>query len=163
MAAKFNADEIFEIAEQIEKNGAAFYRKAAETLSDEKHEALLQELAAMEDDHLKTFHQLRQELTAGERADFVPDPEGQAEQYLRAFASGHVFDLQAEPAAFLAGGRTLEEILVKAIQIEKDSVAFYVGIEALVPQGLGRGHVKEIIQQDMGHITQLSERLREVK
>ncbi len=27
MSYDFNADEIFEMAEQIEKNGAAFYRK----------------------------------------------------------------------------------------------------------------------------------------
>ncbi len=30
MPQRFNADEIFEIAEQIERNGAAFYRRAAE-------------------------------------------------------------------------------------------------------------------------------------
>jgi len=29
MPQRFNEDEIFEIAEQIERNGAAFYRRAA--------------------------------------------------------------------------------------------------------------------------------------
>ena len=29
----FNADEIFEMAERLEKNGAAFYRNAAEAVS----------------------------------------------------------------------------------------------------------------------------------
>ena len=34
MSYDFNADEIFEIAEQIERNGAKFYRNAAESIAD---------------------------------------------------------------------------------------------------------------------------------
>ena len=33
MSIVFNADEVFETAAQIERNGAAFYRKAAGTYS----------------------------------------------------------------------------------------------------------------------------------
>ena len=33
MGYGFNADEIFEIAEQIERNGGAFYRRVAEMIS----------------------------------------------------------------------------------------------------------------------------------
>ena len=32
MGLDFNADEVFEIAEQIERNGAEFYRTAAENI-----------------------------------------------------------------------------------------------------------------------------------
>lgn len=35
MSISFNAIEIFEIAERIERNGVKFYRKAAEGLSDQ--------------------------------------------------------------------------------------------------------------------------------
>ena len=34
MAFDFNADEIYEMAQQIERNGAAFYRKAAEAVDE---------------------------------------------------------------------------------------------------------------------------------
>ena len=34
MSYEFNADEVFEIAEQIERNGAKFYRTAAKNVSD---------------------------------------------------------------------------------------------------------------------------------
>ena len=34
MSTKFSADEIYEMAEQIERNGAAFYRKAAASFDD---------------------------------------------------------------------------------------------------------------------------------
>ncbi len=36
MAISFNLDEIFEMAEQIEKNGASFYREAARKTGDKK-------------------------------------------------------------------------------------------------------------------------------
>ena len=34
MPITFNANEIFEMAEEMERNGARFYRKAAENASD---------------------------------------------------------------------------------------------------------------------------------
>lgn len=37
MSFNFNADEIFEMAEEIERNGAKFYRKAAEGSVSEKN------------------------------------------------------------------------------------------------------------------------------
>ena len=53
MPMPFNADEVFEMAEQIEVNGARFYRASADKFPALKE--LLLELAAMEDDHQKTF------------------------------------------------------------------------------------------------------------
>jgi len=41
MAYVFNINEILEMAQQIEKNGAAFYRKAAKGISDSKNSELL--------------------------------------------------------------------------------------------------------------------------
>jgi len=51
MGYDFNADEIFEMAEQIERNGASFYRKSAESIDDPAEKKLLLDLAAMEDEH----------------------------------------------------------------------------------------------------------------
>ena len=59
MSIKFNADEIFEIAIQIEKNGEKFYRKAAEAVSDEDARQTFIELADMEVAHIKTFADMR--------------------------------------------------------------------------------------------------------
>ncbi len=57
----FSADEIFEIAEQIERNGANFYRKAAESAEGDNRNLLLR-LAKMEDDHEKIFATMRAEF-----------------------------------------------------------------------------------------------------
>ena len=45
---KFNVDEIYEIAEQLERNGAKFYRQAARIAPNDKARELMNSLAAME-------------------------------------------------------------------------------------------------------------------
>ena len=55
MSIDFNADEVFEIAEQIERNGAKFYRTSAKNISDVNNKNFLIQLAEMEDEHEKTF------------------------------------------------------------------------------------------------------------
>ncbi len=55
MSFEFNADEILEMAEQIERNGARFYRKAAELVKDAAVSKLLQDLAAWEDGSYRIF------------------------------------------------------------------------------------------------------------
>ena len=62
MPTPISADEVFEMACEMERNGGAFYRRAAEQAADDGNRELLTGLAAMEDDHLKTFSALREEF-----------------------------------------------------------------------------------------------------
>ena len=71
----FDADEIFEMAEQIEHNGAKFYRKAAEPIAGGNRDLLLR-LAVMEDEHERTFAGMRGEMSDAEKAPFTPDFPG---------------------------------------------------------------------------------------
>ena len=64
MGIDFNADEVFEIAEQIERNGVKFYKSAAEKIQDEDKKKLLNDLAEMEVEHEQTFKALRSQLSA---------------------------------------------------------------------------------------------------
>lgn len=153
-----NADGILEIAEQIERNGARFYREAAESMGGEVHDLLLR-LAAMEDDHEKTFSRMRKKLSSTERRATVFDPDGQLTLYLQAFADGHVFDIKADPAEFLSGGKTPRQVLTKAIELEKDSVVFYLGVRPMVPERLGAGWVEDIMAEEIGHIGLLGKQL----
>jgi len=159
---KFNADEILEMAEQIERNGAKFYRKAAQSAQADAGK-LLNQLADMEQQHEKTFAQMRAELGGAQRRYATPDPDNQAAGYLQAVADGKVFDVSADPAETLTGNESLKEILLTAISLEKESVVFYTGIKELVGEELGREKIEAIIGQEMGHITTLSEQLAAVK
>ena len=77
MSYDFNADDVFKMAEQIEKNGAIFYRQAAADVSDEDAKAFLLDLAVMEDDHEKTFTAMRKKLSEQEKTATVFDPAGE--------------------------------------------------------------------------------------
>lgn len=154
----FAADEIFEIAEQIERNGAKFYRKAAEAAPAKNREALMK-LAEMEDEHEKTFQEIRGRLSGTELSSQTADPDQQCRLYLRAYAEGKVFDTGAEAAEKLTGSESPAEILLTAIGLEKDSIVFYVAMKKLVPQNLGGDKIDAIIEQEMGHIVTLKEQL----
>jgi len=155
MSYDFNADDIFEMAQQIEKNGASFYRKAAEGIQDPENKAMLLELAKMEDQHEKTFLSMRSELSAKEKESTTFDPNGEAVQYLKALADTRVFfEKEIDTASMIA-------ILKEAITAEKDSIVFYLGMKELVPEKMGRSRVENIIKEEMGHIRLLAGKLRE--
>lgn len=161
MSITFNADEIFELAEQIERNGAKFYRAAAEQLPEVRE--VLTDLAVMEDEHEKTFAEMRLQLSGREREQLVFDPDGEAQMYLRVMAGGQVFDVKAEPAEQLKGKETAEDILETAIDIEKESIAFYAGLKECIPSRAGKNKVKAIIREEFGHIATLNEKLSALK
>ena len=157
MIYDFNADDIFEIAEQMERNGAKFYRTAATAMHDEKAKSLLERLAAMEDDHEKTFSQMRSQLKGKETAATVFDPQGEAVLYLRALADRQVF-FQKE-----IDTSSIETVLKDAIGAEKDAIVFYLGMRDAVPKELGGDRLNDIIKEEMSHIRLLSAELAAVR
>lgn len=153
MIYDFNADDIFEIAEELEHNGAQFYRTAAEAVKDSGARDLLLHLSVMEDDHEKTFARMRSQLKASETTATVFDPQGEAAGYLKALADTRVFFEKKIDTS------SLEGILKDAITAEKDSIVFYLGMLELVPEKLGRSRLNDVIKQEMGHLRQLSKEL----
>jgi rubrerythrin len=160
MSMRFNADDVLEMALEIERNGAAFYTRAAELQQDPHGRATLLELAAMEEDHEKTFADMRDGLTAEERKETTHDPVGQLPLYLRAMADKQVFDTKASPADRLTGKESVADLLRYAIGMEKDSIVFYIGLQELVPERVGAARVGHIIKEEMGHIATLGDLMR---
>jgi rubrerythrin len=157
MIYDFNADEIFEMAEQMERNGIQFYTTAAENISDHDAKNLLLEFAAMEKEHEKIFSEMRKELSSQEKKSTVFDPECDAAYYLKALVDTRVFfDKKIDVSS-------IENILKDAIQAEKDSIVFYLGMKEAVPEGLGKSRLDHIIKEEMGHIRMLSGKLVKIK
>ena len=163
MSIPFNADEIFQIAEQIERNGARFYRRASQGFTDARARELLLDLAIAEDEHEKAVAAMRAKLARQEREPTVADPYGEAVWYLQAMAGGQLFDVKADPSELLTGKETMEEILRTAIGLEKDSIVFYLGMKDIVPEELGKPRVDAIIKVEMGHIAALTKALASLK
>lgn len=147
MAAMFNALEILTIAEQIEKNGVAFYTRAAELFDNPDARKVLHQLIKWETKHEKFFSDMKRELAQTrtfESWDTTYDPKW--------MAGLAVFGIRSDPKDELSGKESQDDILRRAIQKEKDSIVFYNGLSDFVPDGASRKEINNIIGQEKQHI-----------
>jgi rubrerythrin len=163
MPVGFNADEVFEMAIQIEMNGAAFYRKAAGLQSDPENRTLLESLASMEDKHQEIFENMRKELPGKDKGGKVFDPYGELSQYLSAMADTHGGEGSPSAADALTGSETLEDIVTIALGLEKESILFYLGMKDMVPPKYGQDKIEDIIKEERKHVVQLTGILNKMK
>jgi rubrerythrin len=163
MGITFNADEIFEMAENIERDGAMFYRQAAKNAADKKTKQMFLDLANMEDKHLATFQEMRKGLSGREKEEMIFDPDNQAAMYLQTMAAGHGWEGKKSLTETLTGGEKIEDVLKIAIEAEQNSVVFYSGLKELVPPRAGRDKVEAIIKEELGHIAILNQQLALLK
>jgi rubrerythrin len=154
----FKADEVFEMAEQMERDGAKFYRKAAES-ADEPARTLLLDLATMEDDHKKTFAAMRRDLPHDETESPVLYPDNQAVKYLQAMVAGKVF--AEDPSEALSGAESIATVFETAIELEKSAIVFYQSLKSAAPKEFGQEQIDEIIDEEIGHILTLTKQFIE--
>lgn len=162
MAVRFNADEILRVAERIEENAEKFYRRAAELHSNENVQFLL-ELAEMEKDHRVTFAKIRESLTQAEKEPTVYDPMDESVLYLQTMADLHGGEGDPEVAKSLTGEESLESIYLKAIELEKKTILFYMALEPLVPPEYGAAQVSRVIAEEKSHVVLFSRKLNELR
>ena len=145
-------DEIFRMAVELEREGARFYRRAAEQNDDSDTRRLLLDMAADEEEHEKVFAAM---------GDRFPDDgmDDGLEPTLHAMVEGQVFGVPGDPVQNLTGGETVEEILWTAVRLEKDSVVFYLGLKDLIPDDMDKQWIDNIIREEMKHVADLSRRL----
>jgi len=167
MTFDFNADEIFQIAEQIEVNGENFYRQMADTISDTEIRKLFLEFADMEVGHQKVFATMRAALSDKDREPTVFDPEDESALYLRALADLRVFGEGAEEPFILPEGlnenERLKKIFWAAASREKESIVFYTGMKDMVGENLGKNKIDDIIHEEMRHLRILSGKIGSLK
>lgn len=156
MAYDFNAAEAFEMAIQIERNGAAFYRKAASLQDKESDKTFLETIAKMEDRHQSGFEEMKRRLSDIEQNQTVFDPKDELSLYLNAMADAHGGEGNPDVTEQLTGDETMAQIIETAIGLEKESILFYIGLKDMVPPKLGREKIDEIIEEEKKHVVQLS-------
>jgi rubrerythrin len=159
MPVTFNADEVFEMAEQIERNAAKFYQEAATKTSERQIKDVFLRLAAMEDTHLRTFQQMRTTLSDQEKGGTTFDPEGEASLYLQAMADDRGFEGMRGRNVRLTGKESTRELLEIAINAERNSILYYVGLKEMVPTEVGRDKVETIIREEVSHAADLRRQL----
>ena len=156
MADQFNAEEVLTMAVRIEQNGQAFYCSAADAAKGEKATRLLKDLSQWEKGHENTFKAMKSNLTEEEKGKTAIDPYGEEAMYLKTMADQHVFRNNDEES-FESMLKDMEtgDIIDLALDFEKDSLLFFLGLARLVSKRLGKEEVYGVIDEEISHISYL--------
>ena len=160
MSFCFNAGEVFQTAIEIEKNGLNFYTKARDAVSDSEIAKLFASLAKEEVEHKKSFEAILADLPQELKNPTVSDPDQELELYIRALADQHIFGPGANPVIGPTTLATVEDALKFALQFEKDSVVFYLGLQETTCEGRGKDLVGLLVKEELQHVRRIASQLK---
>jgi rubrerythrin len=163
MTVSFTASEILEIAEQIERNGSKFYRDAATASTDKSFRRFFLQLAEIEDNHEKIFADMRKGLADETDEVKIFDPNDEMVYYLKAMAKSAGWEGKKSPDIEFSGREKPEQVIKKAIEAERASIDYYLGIKEFVASQANKDKVDAIIKEEMGHIVTLQKLFEQIK
>ena len=148
----FSGDEIIEIALQMEESGKLFYERAQVLAKEAKLKDMLAYLAKEEEQHLKTFTKLGEQLSR----QFVPNERyvGEYGDYVKSLINSHIFNL-SEVEDLVAGIKTDQDILRFAIGFEKDSIVIFQEFKNAANKE-GAEVLEKLIHEERNHIKLIS-------
>jgi rubrerythrin len=162
MALLFNADEIFAIGIDIEKNGYSFYSMSVDKTDDADLKKLFQKLAEWEKSHIALFESLRLRLPSSVKESDVFDQDNLIHLYLKAVSDSNVFvkglSLDPEHLVWTSPGT----ILNAALDFEKDSVVFFSSMKELTTEKTGMAEVGKLIVEELNHIGFITREIRKL-
>jgi rubrerythrin len=147
--------EVARIAEEVERNGHAFYTRFASTAADPLLRALCEELAAAEEAHRALFAGMFADEPVEETEAFPGDAEALVRTIVREF----VFTKSDEDGAHDMAFASRNEFLDFAISKELAAIDLFDGIKRQLSRRAAR-LVNDVIDEERTHIRML-EALRE--
>ena len=163
MAQLFNADEIFAMGVQIEKNGFSFYTAAADKTQDTDLKRLFLQLAEWEQNHVAVFEDLRMKLPAAVRETDVYDQDNMVHAYLKSVADNNVFVKGLSLDFSRLVWTSPVEVLKTALDFEKDSVVFFSSMKEVTLDKAGASEVEKLILEELRHIGYLTGEIRKLE
>ncbi len=160
MAQVFNANEVFDIGVEIEKNGKAFYMAAEKRTNDPILKSMFAQLAAWEATHVELFEKLRSSLTADENSQIEYDPDNMIHLYLKAVADNKLYMNQDFS---IDSCKNSLDILKKALDFERESVVLYSSMKELVPQTMGKKEIDKLVIEELKHVGQLTQEISKLQ
>jgi rubrerythrin len=154
--------EVFEIAMQVERNGAEFYRKAAKLYDNLLVSEVFNRLSNWEHAHLGTIRKMyaRVVQNSWEHGTYRPDRLDTPEANLMAGLA--VFGIHLDPSNELSGHESCMQVLNFAVQKERDAVVFYTGLKGFMTDPAEYANIDEIISEEIQHITFLEQALHQL-
>jgi rubrerythrin len=147
----FSIHEIFELGEQLERNGRRFYTEALAKFQDPALASLLRWLAEEEVKHEEWFAQKKKAL-GQEALDSMTRDMGNA--ILREVLGDQTFSLKE---ADLAKVERLQDLIALALEFEKDTILFFEMIQAFLEDQETLDGLKRIIEEERHHIRSIEE------
>lgn len=152
----FNAGEVFQVAIAIEKNGLAFYENAGQLVSDPEIKELFTALALDEAGHKRRLEGILSQLPEELKRPTVSDLDHELDLYIKNLADQHIFATDEGFKAQSASIHTVEDTLKLALQFEKDSVIFYLGMQDATCEGKARDVVTLLVKEKQQNVRRLT-------
>lgn len=163
MGITFNADEVFEMGMDVEKNGEAFYNRAAELAGDPLTRKAFEYLAEEEKKHWVTFRDLRESLGGETTSPTVIDTEQTGGMYLDALVKSRLFTNVREAEAAAENAADEIEALQAALTFEKDTILFFESMKSITREDLGRDEINMLIDEERKHVVRIYAEIKKAK
>ena len=150
----YSANEVMQLAMQIEENGARFYNEASQLVQDEGASQLFKYLAREEERHMDIFEKIAANLAV----DSTPYEDETAELYLKSLVDSRFFtDLDGVLARVKRGEvvNVIKEVVQYALGVEKETLLFYYSL--LDSAAANKSLFEEIIAEEKNHVVKLNE------
>lgn len=161
MDTQFNVFEVLQIAEEIERRAARFYRKAAEQFTDSARRGICYDLASWRIRHERGWIRLRREYSerTGEFGTFDPDNYVRSNPQVMAglpwFGIG--CSLRDRPTGRENGAQIIQDAIRRAEGVR----TFYHGLKEFARDPGGRDMIEAMIDEEGRHIRQLNHTLEQ--
>lgn len=147
--------DLFAMAEQVEVDGEAFYRRAAQSIPSPSTRKVFERLAEMETEHGQIFSSMKSLATDETLPTTGAWPGSHCSCVVGALASGVKDHLVAQ----FDPHDSREIVLQKALEFEKDTIVFFLSLKDLLETDEQRRHVDDLVREELGHIFQITEEL----
>ncbi|MEI6156903.1 MAG: ferritin family protein [Atribacterota bacterium] len=156
---EFSPSEILQMAEELERRGIDFYAGLIGKTNDPEAKKIFSLLENQEKQHLSFFQGIHQQLN--EDRDPLVDTLDETTNYLGAIVENSILGKSLKGMDLLQGDSSVSRALAVGIEVEKESVLFYQGLEVMIlPQK--REWLNRVIQEEKKHFLTLIEIKKDV-
>ena len=148
----FNEIEAAKIAQNMERHGLEFYRKAAARAKDTATRDLFLRLAEDEKKHLARFEELEEILQADRRAKKGYTDDADLAAYIDRLVETQVFADEGAVARLAEQATSDYEALAVAIRAERDAILFYQEMMSFIESNRARAAFSTILDEEREHL-----------
>ncbi len=157
MAMKFSPTEVLEMAVELEKRGIAFYRNLYNTSRDDSSKEVFSFLQQEEERHLEYFAEMIEKISDSPKYYETMD---ETTEYLGAVVENGVLGKVLNGVDLTGGDTSVSRALEVGMEVEKESVVFYQGMEPMVPEEK-KDILSQVVQEERRHFLKLSKMKQE--